>query len=233
MIKIPIYIPVPNFIALIVLWPILLYRWWKYGFSFMRIKLTRGKFAIVDGYDFLKLYRFNWYAKESCGTFYAKRSQRLNGRKKEILMHRQIMQPERGFCIDHRNHIGLDNRRENLRQATHAQNNYNRKKIPGTGSSIYKGVMFHKDHNKFYAGIKINRQKIFLGYFDNEIDAARAYDKAAKLYHKDFASLNFPAPANGKVYPVRCLLGYLIGASLNFDSAPEIPDKYKKIIFGG
>ncbi len=191
MTKIYFYIPIPNAVALIALWPILFYRRYKYGLSFMRIKLTRGKYAIVDGKDYLKLYKFNWYAKQSCGTFYAKRSQRLNGRKKEILMHRQIMQPERGFCIDHKNHIGLDNRRKNLRQATHAQNNYNRKKIPGTGSSIYKGVILQKDHSKFYASIKVNRRKIFLGYFDNEIDAARAYDEAARKLQGEFAVLNF------------------------------------------
>ena len=199
-------IPIPNTLALIALAPILLYRRLKFGFSFMRIKLSRGLFAIVNGRDFLKLYMFKWFAKGDGGTFYAIRTFYENGRKKQVSMHRQIMNPTEGFCIDHRNHIGLDNRRINLREATQTQNSHNRRKST-TCSSIYKGVVWKECHKKWRASIKVNGQTISLGYFDNEIDAAKAYDAAAKEHFGKFASLNFDPLAN------------------------EISDEHKKLIF--
>ena len=105
------------------------------------------------------------------------------------------MNPPKDKCIDHENQNGLDNRRTNLREASKAENNRNRRKIAGRGSSIYKGVMWYKDRRKWYASIEVNGQKIFLGYFDSEIEAAKAYDEAAKIYHGGFASLNFGSSA--------------------------------------
>jgi hypothetical protein len=231
MVKIPFYIPIPDAVALIALSPILLYRRIKYDCAFMRIKLTRGKYAIVDARDFIKLYIFKWYAKESFETFYAVRSFFENGKKRHIFMHRQIMNPPKDKCIDHENQNGLDNRRTNLREASKAENNRNRRKIIGAGSSIYKGVMFKNDHNKFYASIKVNGQKIFLGYFDSDIDAAKAYDQAAILYHGEFASLNFPSTLKPPTWSLpREIRSYLIGASLNFDSAPA--SQLPKSLFG-
>lgn len=192
MVKIHFYIPVPNFLALLALSPILIYRKIKYGESYMLIKLTQGRAAKVDASDFLYLRNYKWYAQKNFDTFYARRSFTKNGRKKQISMHREIMNPAEDIIIDHRNQDGLDNRRSNLREATKAENNCNRKKRVKRFSSIYKGVSWNSEHNKWSADIMVNGKKIFLGYFDNEIDAAKAYDAAAKLYHGEFASLNFP-----------------------------------------
>ena len=86
----------------------------------------------------------------------------------------------------------MDNRRVNLRAATRAQNVRNRKKYTKSGSSKYKGVSWKKDNGKWSARIGLNNKSIFLGNFEKELDAAKAYDKAAKKYHGEFACLNFP-----------------------------------------
>jgi len=94
-----------------------------------------------------------------------------------------------GYVIDHINRNGLDNRRSNLRFATVAQNAQNSRMRKNR--SGYKGVWFAKDKGRFRAAIWHNNKRIYLGYFDSPISAAKAYDKAAKRYHKEFAVLNF------------------------------------------
>jgi hypothetical protein len=88
------------------------------------------------------------------------------------------------------------NRSANLRLATIAQNNMN--KFCAKGTSKYKGVYFQRDLKRWRATITFKRKKSHLGYFENEIDAARAYDEAARKYFGEFAYLNFPPRQNPK-----------------------------------
>jgi len=106
-------------------------------------------------------------------------------------MHREIINVEEGKVVDHINHNGLDNRKVNLRPATIAQNGWNRKPKTKNCSSKYKGVWWDKQLKKYRAQIWFNGNRLHLGYFKNQIDAAKAYDKAAKKYHGQFASPNF------------------------------------------
>jgi hypothetical protein len=106
-------------------------------------------------------------------------------------MHREVLDPPDHLFADHINHNGLDNRIANLRAATHRQNAYNRIHFTKNPSSKYKGVSFKKQTKKWTAQIRYDGRSKFIGTFDSETEAAKAYDEAAKQYHGEFAVLNF------------------------------------------
>jgi hypothetical protein len=160
------------------------------------IKLTKGKVALVDDQDFEWLSKWRWKAVKGGRktiSFYAMRT----AYKCSISMHRAILNiTNPSLKTDHIDRNGLNNQRHNLRIATARQNSQNESLQPGC-SSLYKGVSFYKATERWRAYIRIPNIKgrgnsLHLGYFKNEIDAAKAYDEAAIKYHLEFASLNFP-----------------------------------------
>jgi hypothetical protein len=173
----------------------LLYAQCRYGSNIRLIALTRNKFAIVDAEDFERLKEFNWMARYSSLTWYAVRCARVSEKRerKLVWMHNVILPPTEGKMVDHFNHNGLDNRKTNLRIATRGQNRCNCRKNKGC-SSKYKGVCFHKNSRRqkqWDSYINVNGRRISLGDYKTEIEAARAYDVAARKYHGEFAGLNF------------------------------------------
>ena len=156
------------------------------------IKLTNGKHALVDDEDFDLLNKFNWCATKITNTYYANRAIVVNGEQYQLRMHRVILGFKKGDGkqSDHINGNGLDNRRSNLRECTSQQNNFNRS-ANVNAKSKYKGVK-QKKNKKWEANIQFNKKKIYIGSFDNEDDAGRAYDKKATELFGDFARLNFP-----------------------------------------
>lgn len=156
--------------------------------------MAQPKYAKVDPADYKRLRGYEWLAKKSNKSFYARGcvEDSKTAKMKATYLHQKILQVPQGLVVDHINHDGMDDRRANLRAATRAQNIRNRKKFAKSSGSKYKGIYFRKKTRKWEATITFERKKIFLGYFRDEIDAAKAYDRAARKYHGEFASLNFP-----------------------------------------
>ncbi|MFH1370644.1 MAG: AP2 domain-containing protein [Planctomycetota bacterium] len=184
-------IKIPDWLDKICASPLMWYRRRKYGYDFRRIYLGDGEWTILDKEDYYRLNHYKWFLTGRLHKFYAARTIKDGGRTIITRMHRDIMNPPPKLLVDHRNCDGLDNRRENLRLATKSQNAYNSRKRNNT-SSRYIGVHLRKNNGRWEAQIRHHEKRMWLGSFKNEIDAARAYDEAAKKYHGKFARLNFP-----------------------------------------
>ena len=152
------------------------------------IALTQGRFAIVDAADYEWLNRYKWYvSKGHADKCYAMCHA---GRRRPVRMHRLMMEPPAGLVVDHIDGNGLNNRRSNLRVCTQAQNLRNR---PGrAATSRFKGVSFDKRRHLWAACISDNDRTIHIGHFEDEIEAAFAYDLSAVALAGEFAYLNFP-----------------------------------------
>ena len=173
---------------------LLLYRRVRYGYAFRLIRMAQPRYAKVDPGDYERLRGYEWLAKKGGQSFYAlRRVPRGKGKKEGLTyMHQEVIEVGEGQMVDHINHDGMDNRGENLRAATASQNMCHRRKRSGATQSRYKGIYWRQKVGKWQAQITIERKRICLGHFRDEIEAAEAYDRAAIKYHGDFASLNFP-----------------------------------------
>lgn len=166
--------------------------------SYREIALTRGQVALVDTDDYERISRHRWSAcwSENNKSFYAVRSEMVEGKRVKIAMASEILDICPPLIADHRFHNTLDNRRfingtPNLRIATDAQNRRNKKPY-SSNTSGYKGVSFSKKQSKWVANIMIDGKFKHLGYSECKHEAAKIYDRKAYEVYGEFAYLNFP-----------------------------------------
>lgn len=153
----------------------------------MQIPLTKGRFTRVDPELFEQISSFKWRLD---GQGYARRTSReKNGKRKEIRLHRHLMDAEKDKFVDHINGDKLDNRLCNLRTVTKSQNTFNKSKHADSYSK-YKGVTWRERDKQWVAKIGFEHTIKYLGMFESEEKAAIAYNNAAIVLFGEYARLN-------------------------------------------
>jgi hypothetical protein len=156
----------------------------------IEIPLTQGQVALIDDEDFELVLAYKWNAdlNKHTKSFYAVTNvTKPDGKRTKLLMHRLIMNAQKGQQVDHIHHLTLDNRKSEMRLCTQSQNMQNSgKQVHNT--SGFKGVSWHKLKQKWVANINLNGKKKHLGYFPTPELAREAYCKAAAELHGEFAN---------------------------------------------
>lgn len=152
----------------------------------MKIKLTRNKYAIIDKSDYPLVSKYKWCSEHAD----RKQTYAITRRNNKIIrMHWLILRKRIGIT-DHINSNTLDNRRFNLRIVTAEQNAQNQSKQKRKCSSLYKGVTWCKNRNKWHVKVKHKGIYYNIGRFNCQKKAAIAYNKKAKELFGKYAKLN-------------------------------------------
>lgn len=165
------------------------------------IPLTRGKVALVDDEDFEDLIKFKWCWCPNRKGYAIRRLRLSEGRGRgTVAMARQILKAPKGLMVDHINGNTLDNRRSNLRLATHHQNQMNAM-LNRRNTSGFKGVAWDKRLGCWRVMINVNKRNTFVGNYPDKRAAAMAYDLWAFDLFGEFARTNFQIIGHTKKRP--------------------------------
>lgn len=153
------------------------------------IYLNNEKKTCVDDADYERFGLENWTAANVHGYWVVHRKAKIgDGRRTTILLHRAILNAGVGLQVDHIDGDTLNNTKSNLRMCLQSENKRNRKK-PITGvTSKHKGVSLWR--GRWKAQITSHGKTHYLGLFNSETEAAKAYNEAADELHGNFARKN-------------------------------------------
>lgn len=140
--------------------------------------MSNGRQFFFDLEDYDLISQYCWCEKTDNHYIQA------NVEGKKVYLHRLLMNPNKGYVVDHINLLKYDNRKSNLRICTQHQNNMNMP-IKSTNTSGYTGI--RKRKNKYQARITINGKEVSLGCYDNFDDAVKARKKAEEKYFGEYA----------------------------------------------
>lgn len=161
-----------------------------------KIKLTQGKFALVDNEDFDFLNSFKWYYLKNAfnkNGYAVRNSPRKNRYRQPLRMHRIILNIQKGVMCDHIDGNGLNNQKSNLRICNNTENSRNRTAKGKNNTSGYKGVGYLRGKSGqtyIRAEISYNKKTCHLGLFKTTKEAAIAYNRKAIELFGEFARLN-------------------------------------------
>lgn len=156
------------------------------------IHLPGGHVALVDDDDALVALAARWHAYKHGRVWYAKATNRAGGMPRTLFLHRVVLRARPGTNVDHINHDGLDCRKQNLRFATQAQQNSNRRKPTRFITSRFKGVHAWQDVGgiiRWRAGVQARGVQRRVSC-RTETEAALAYNALAREAFGEYALLN-------------------------------------------
>ena len=156
------------------------------------IELNNNYTCNIDDEDYNEIKKYHWFTQHNGHATYAATHITQD---KLMLMHRLILKLKEGEICDHKDHNGLNNQRNNIRQTTSQNNSANQtktrtyKNLPTM--SKYKGVSWNRNYMKWFSQIGHNHKTLYLGIYTSEIEAAKAYDKKALELYGEHAYTNF------------------------------------------
>lgn len=162
--------------------------WYNTRMAVMKIS---NQEVLVDDNMLEELSKWGWWVTKAGYVLWQQCLGKVAGkyRYKNIFMHRLVASTPDGKITDHINGNKLDNRKENLRVCTHKGNNSN-SKLFSTNSSGYRGVSRIRSTGKWRSTISVDNKSVNLGHFESPVEAALAYNEAAREYHGEFAKVN-------------------------------------------
>lgn len=151
----------------------------------------RGVKVLVSDEDYEWISKLNWtISRQPNGNIYIQHWKK----GKCYYMHRMILDAPKGKYVDHINRNTLDNRRENIRIVTHADNMRNTD-LRKSNSSGFRGVYQEKDGRKKMWRVEVRqpngKTKWLCACYTKE-EAGKKWDEYMKKTYPLFTDFNFP-----------------------------------------